>query len=339
MRATATWQFDAESCALTWKERERVVRPGVHFGTFAIATRLAFTGGTEARLECTCAPGEATCTHALALIDATLDLLEDPARLDEARTVATELLRPGWSRALAELARFDDDDDRAAAKPSTAIEVWWRIEHELGTLTLTPTVKKQTRRGTLTAGARMSVARLLDDHREALPEQDLRIAEQFVAWSPEARGATTYPVRALLALVGHPRIITDASSDPVELARVPLGFTALAAGDLIRLEPSVEGTRFSPRLLGSLLGAFGAGEPLFTVDPVRDRLLLIEVGDDARRLWNVLDKHGDAFPPESHAPLLERLARRGHALASLATRHASLEDVFVSLTGRHLRDE
>jgi ABC-2 type transport system ATP-binding protein len=38
-------------------------------------------------------------------------------------------------------------------------------------------------------------------------------------------------------------------------------------------------------------------------------------------------------------PLLDWLEARGHALASLATRHASLEDVFVSLTGRHLREE
>jgi len=37
--------------------------------------------------------------------------------------------------------------------------------------------------------------------------------------------------------------------------------------------------------------------------------------------------------------LLARVAERGHRLAGLATRHASLEDVFVSLTGRHLRDE
>ena len=36
--------------------------------------------------------------------------------------------------------------------------------------------------------------------------------------------------------------------------------------------------------------------------------------------------------------LLEHLASSGAVLASLATRHASLEDVFVSLTGRHLRD-
>jgi ABC-2 type transport system ATP-binding protein len=37
--------------------------------------------------------------------------------------------------------------------------------------------------------------------------------------------------------------------------------------------------------------------------------------------------------------LLERLRARGRTLAGLTTRHASLEDVFVSLTGRHLRDE
>jgi ABC-2 type transport system ATP-binding protein len=37
-------------------------------------------------------------------------------------------------------------------------------------------------------------------------------------------------------------------------------------------------------------------------------------------------------------PLLARLDERGRVLASLTTRHASLEDVFVSLTGRHLRD-
>jgi ABC-2 type transport system ATP-binding protein len=37
--------------------------------------------------------------------------------------------------------------------------------------------------------------------------------------------------------------------------------------------------------------------------------------------------------------LLSRLQGEGKALASLTTRHASLEDVFVNLTGRHLRDD
>ena len=37
--------------------------------------------------------------------------------------------------------------------------------------------------------------------------------------------------------------------------------------------------------------------------------------------------------------LLERLRQHRFELASLTTRHASLEDVFVTLTGRHLRDD
>jgi ABC-2 type transport system ATP-binding protein len=37
--------------------------------------------------------------------------------------------------------------------------------------------------------------------------------------------------------------------------------------------------------------------------------------------------------------LLDRLEKERWTLALLTTRHASLEDVFVSLTGRHLRDE
>jgi len=37
--------------------------------------------------------------------------------------------------------------------------------------------------------------------------------------------------------------------------------------------------------------------------------------------------------------LLDHLRKEGRELARLTTRHASLEDVFVQLTGRHLRDE
>jgi ABC-2 type transport system ATP-binding protein len=42
---------------------------------------------------------------------------------------------------------------------------------------------------------------------------------------------------------------------------------------------------------------------------------------------------------EPHVALPALLERLGHELASLTTRHASLEDVFVTLTGRHLRDD
>jgi ABC-2 type transport system ATP-binding protein len=46
-----------------------------------------------------------------------------------------------------------------------------------------------------------------------------------------------------------------------------------------------------------------------------------------------------AEPHLAIPPLLDRLRASGFDLASLSTRHASLEDVFVALTGRHLRDD
>jgi ABC-2 type transport system ATP-binding protein len=46
-----------------------------------------------------------------------------------------------------------------------------------------------------------------------------------------------------------------------------------------------------------------------------------------------------AEPHVALPALLCRLHDRGYELASLTTRHTSLEDVFVSLTGRRLRDE
>ena len=45
-----------------------------------------------------------------------------------------------------------------------------------------------------------------------------------------------------------------------------------------------------------------------------------------------------AAPHQALPPLLEFLQQRGFGLTQLTTRHASLEDVFVTLTGRHLRD-
>jgi len=46
-----------------------------------------------------------------------------------------------------------------------------------------------------------------------------------------------------------------------------------------------------------------------------------------------------AEPHVAIPAVLQALDAQGVKLASLETRHASLEDVFVSLTGRHLRDE
>jgi ABC-2 type transport system ATP-binding protein len=46
-----------------------------------------------------------------------------------------------------------------------------------------------------------------------------------------------------------------------------------------------------------------------------------------------------AEPHRAIPAILDELERRGRPLVRLTTRHVSLEDVFVSLTGRHLRDD
>ncbi|HET7505072.1 MAG TPA: SWIM zinc finger family protein, partial [Kofleriaceae bacterium] len=307
-RATSSWKFEPAGCALTWKETERIVRAA--YTTIGIATRLTTPGGGEVWLECSCGAPGARCAHSLALIDTTLDRLEDPALAAEARQIAEDLLQPGWARLLKEL------DARGAiqARPRAPVEVWWHVEYELGLLTLSPVVKRQLKRGTMSAGSPMSVARLLDDHHDLLPEVDLQIADHLAVWVPPARGpgnraSSTYPVRAFQALVGHPRVITEWSEEPIEVARAPLGFAARADGEHICLEPAIEGAPMNPRTLAALLDAFAPGEPLVLEEPERGRYLLIEVSDEARRLWGLLQKHGARFPPESHTHLLDRLAR------------------------------
>jgi len=94
----------------------------------------------------------------------------------------------------------------------------------------------------------------------------------------------------------------------------------------------------TPRELIASLGAehvieFACGSP---IDP-RRLVGLAGVSqvaaEDGRIRLTVREVHV-ALPA-----LLDELARGGADLTSLATHHATLEDVFVALTGRHLRDE
>ncbi|HEY5921244.1 MAG TPA: SNF2-related protein, partial [Kofleriaceae bacterium] len=298
-RAAGTLELEAATGAVIWKEPTKVSLRHSTWTTPTVQTRVTLS--PQSTLTCTCTL--AGCTHAIALCDAALDLLADPAQVARARQLADELLRPPWQRALAELAARDE-----MRSPAAAVEVWWQLEDELGSATLTPIVKKQRKKGGVSPGQRVSPERLLDDHGANLGDQDLRIAEALTSWLPSR--TSTYPARAFTALVGHTRVVLeDALDTPIVVKRVALGFNAVDAGEQIRLEPSVDGARFSPRLLAALLAAFEANEPLLVIEQDAGRCVLIDVGADARHLWSVLTKHGDAFPRESHAALLDRLAR------------------------------
>jgi superfamily II DNA or RNA helicase len=254
--------------------------------------RLAGGAVLEAQLQLVprptirCSCKREACTHMLALIDRVCE---------ELTAYAGELMRPPWQRALAELA--------AVAAPRARIEVWWQIEDSGGSPTIVPIVRKEKKRGGTTAGARIAPDRLLAQHVAEMSDQDVRICEHLAAHRYTIGSS---PARAFAALVAHPRVMLD--GETIAVRRVPLAFVAHPAGNDLRLEPSVAGARFSPRLLAPLLELYAPGEPLIVIEPEHARCLLVDVTAEARKLWSVLDKHGDTFPPESHGPLLERIA-------------------------------
>jgi superfamily II DNA or RNA helicase len=268
---TGKLEVDRDGVAV-WRESVRLANGA------QLETRLSLV---PEKIECSCKL--AACTHMLALIEH-LDLV----------THGEKLTRAPWQRALDELAEV--------TQPRPKIEVWWELEEGMDWPTLTPIVKKHKKRGGKTSGARMLPNRLLADHVGELDEHDLRITEHLAAWQ---LGSTT-PVRHFLELVGHPRVLLD--GEPCAVRRVPLAFTVQQDGNAVRLEPTVAGARFSPRLLGPLLEMFAPHEPLIVIEREHARCLVIDVSPESRKLWDVISRHGDTFPPESHTPLLERIA-------------------------------
>jgi ABC-2 type transport system ATP-binding protein len=98
----------------------------------------------------------------------------------------------------------------------------------------------------------------------------------------------------------------------------------------------------APRELIRSLG----GDHVVEIDVAEDGTLPVRP-DELQDLPTVRAVHTEAGslaltvgePHLAIPALLERLRALGRELSGLSTRHASLEDVFVSLTGRHLRDE
>jgi ABC-2 type transport system ATP-binding protein len=92
---------------------------------------------------------------------------------------------------------------------------------------------------------------------------------------------------------------------------------------------------------GDLIAGLGAGhvvevglEAAADLDAIRALPGVTGARATGRRLSvNALEAHL-AIPA-----LLAELSRQGLALSEFATHHATLEDVFVALTGRHLRDD
>ena len=188
--------------------------------------------------------------------------------------------------------------------------------------------KRRARVGTLSGGQKQRLAvacalvgdpelLFLDEPTTGLDPQSRRQVWEIVNGFKE-RGRTVlltthYMDEAeklcdLLAVIDHGRIIAEGT--PRELVR-SLG------GDHV-VEIAVEE------------GGSGSLDPKALQDLPAVRSVHAEAG---HLLLTVTEPH------LAIRGLFERLEQGGRSLSSLTTRHASLEDVFVSLTGRRLRDE
>ena len=289
-RVTGSLTFDGNAIALRWQETRNLVLQHGAFSFTPVVSRVALV--PSATLGCTCR--QSGCTHMIALIDAALDVIADPARATEALRLADELLKPPWQRVLAEL----DVPVEPRVQP---IEVWWLIDEAYGEISVAPLVKKERKKGGLTGGARITPQRLLSEHARAVSDEDRAIAQHLTA------GLERVPFAALAALVDHPRVARrDDPARPITVERLRLGFAVEPAGDEIRVEPALRGEVIDRGELARMFESARPGEPLLLLDD--DRCVIIDVGSEARRVCDALARHGSVFPPESHAPLLEKLA-------------------------------
>jgi len=80
--------------------------------------------------------------------------------------------------------------------------------------------------------------------------------------------------------------------------------------------------------------AAGPGRGAFDLSTLKDLPTVRSLREEAGAYQLTVGEPHLAIPA-----ILARLAADGHSMSRLTTRHASLEDVFVSLTGRHLRDD
>jgi len=190
------------------------------------------------------------------------------------------------------------------------------------------TEKARARVGTLSGGQKQRLAvacalvgdpelLFLDEPTTGLDPQSRRqvwdIVNSFKAGKRTVLLTTHYMDEAerlcdRVAIVDHGRIIAE--GPPAELV------TSLGGEHVLEIAVREEGSRPLP---------VAAVDGLPGVRAVR--------AEGGRLRLTVTEPHL-AVPA-----VLERLRQGGWELSGLTTRHASLEDVFVALTGRHLRDE
>jgi superfamily II DNA or RNA helicase len=310
-RRFGTWSFDLRELRISWTDPEQRYRGY----PLAPPTTLSFVS-EQPVLACDC--GEHACTHRLALIDATLDVLADPAQRAVAIQATRELLRPGWSRVLEALERVVADK----SKPAASVEVWWQI-NAAPVIEVVPIVRKLGKRGTLTSGARTNPERLLAEFPQLDPRD--RDAAQLLASFQLRVQRDSYPHRAIAALVGHPRVRSTNGEAPVEVRRSTLGLAARSSNSTIQLTPVLDGEPLELRRLAGLFESFDREEPLFAIE-ADGSCVLIEVDRHVRAVCEQILAHGNAFPSEAHDSVLDAITKLdGHLPVAVSAELKGIE--------------
>ena len=279
--------------------------PASPYGDEAVEVAL-WIEGPQLAVACARCPEGARCDHALAAIDAAMDLLRDPQQRAVHARIVEELSTPAWSRFLDAVAR---GTTRAAASEDQRLAF---VVQE-SPLDIQAVVQRTLKRGGWSVGQRIAwsdLARrreLLGDERDARAVEILGEAlddDRYVMYS--ATRTRSRVARGLAALVGHPRVfLSDSRSTPVriERARLTLSFDPCEGGDLA---PALSlGNR---RLRPDQISAASMGTPhVILFDAVASAIVVATLDERAIALLAAMEKFPARFPPESHDELVRRL--------------------------------
>jgi ABC-2 type transport system ATP-binding protein len=201
------------------------------------------------------------------------------------------------------------------------------------------------------------------------PEEAMRrveLTEKAASWVGKLSGGQRQRLAVACALVGDPQLLLldepTTGLDPQsrrQLWDIIRDFRSQGRTVLLTTHYMDEAERLCDRVaivdhgqviaLGTpsaLIAQFGGGNVIeFTLEEANadgqlDPAALSDLSDVQSARWE--NDHFRLGVTQLHVALpalLSRLQQRGLDLAGLTTRHAGLEDVFVALTGRHLRDQ
>ena len=200
---------------------------------------------------------------------------------------------------------------------------------------------------------------------------DLQLTEKAESWVGKLSGGQKQRLAVATALVGNPRILfldePTTGLDPQsrrQLWEIIRRFQKKGGTVLLTTHYMDEAERLCDRLAivdhGEIIAE---GTPADLIDRLGGHHVVeFQVADNAsasangertgeKSAWSTLPGV-ESVRNEDHAiclnvrephltipALLEAVNRQGHQLEHLSTRQASLEDVFVQLTGRHLRED